>query len=139
VVGRIRFALERFGLPRHSSHVAQLFSLDCDPAVSGSARLRGKTYTGKMRVLTIPSALRSGHCGASELAAASDLRSGAALGQEGWATQPKVGQVFLRTTATTGGSQSNQPLEPIPMGCFRLASMIQLIQIVGAVWLSFGR
>ena len=24
---RIRFALERFGLPRHSSHVAQLFSL----------------------------------------------------------------------------------------------------------------
>jgi hypothetical protein len=27
VVGRIRFALERFDLPRHSSHVAQLFSL----------------------------------------------------------------------------------------------------------------
>jgi hypothetical protein len=27
VVGRIRFALERFGLPRHSSHVAQLYSL----------------------------------------------------------------------------------------------------------------
>jgi len=25
--GRIRFALERFGSPRHSSHVAQLFSL----------------------------------------------------------------------------------------------------------------
>jgi hypothetical protein len=28
VVGRIRFALERFGSPRHSSHVAQLVSLD---------------------------------------------------------------------------------------------------------------
>jgi len=28
VVGRIRFALERFGSPRHRSHVAQLFSLD---------------------------------------------------------------------------------------------------------------
>jgi hypothetical protein len=27
VVGRIRFALERFALPRHSSHVAQLWSL----------------------------------------------------------------------------------------------------------------
>jgi len=27
VVGRIRFALERFGSPRHRSHVAQLFSL----------------------------------------------------------------------------------------------------------------
>jgi hypothetical protein len=27
VVGRIRFALERFASPRHSSHVAQLFSL----------------------------------------------------------------------------------------------------------------
>ena len=27
VGGRIRFALERFGSPRHSSHVAQLFSL----------------------------------------------------------------------------------------------------------------
>jgi hypothetical protein len=29
VVGRIRFALERFGSPRHRSHVAQLFSLGC--------------------------------------------------------------------------------------------------------------
>ena len=28
MVGRIRFALERFGSPRHGSHVAQLFSLD---------------------------------------------------------------------------------------------------------------
>jgi len=27
VVGRIRFALERFDSPRHRSHVAQLFSL----------------------------------------------------------------------------------------------------------------
>ena len=27
MVGRIRFALERFGSPRHRSHVAQLFSL----------------------------------------------------------------------------------------------------------------
>ena len=27
MVGRIRFALERSGSPRHSSHVAQLFSL----------------------------------------------------------------------------------------------------------------
>ena len=27
MVGRIRFALERFGLPRHCSHVAQLLSL----------------------------------------------------------------------------------------------------------------
>jgi len=27
VVGRIRFALERFASPRHRSHVAQLFSL----------------------------------------------------------------------------------------------------------------
>ena len=27
MVGRIRFALERFGSPRHSSHVAQLWSL----------------------------------------------------------------------------------------------------------------
>ena len=27
MVGRIRFALERFGSPRHGSHVAQLFSL----------------------------------------------------------------------------------------------------------------
>ena len=27
MVGRIRFALERAGSPRHSSHVAQLFSL----------------------------------------------------------------------------------------------------------------
>ena len=70
---------------------------------------------------------------------ASEARSGDALGQEGWATPAKVGQVFLRTTDTTGGSHSNQPLEPIPMGHFRLASMILAVQITGAVWLSLGR
>jgi hypothetical protein len=93
-----------------------------------------------MRDLTITSALRAGRCGASRLAAASDARSRDALGQEGWATQPWVGQVFLRTTATVGGSQSNKPLEPIPMGHFRRASMFSTSFIfAGAVWLSFFR
>ena len=29
MVGRLSFALERFASPRHSSYVAQLFSLGC--------------------------------------------------------------------------------------------------------------
>jgi hypothetical protein len=49
VVGRIRFALERFGSPRHRSHVAQLFSLGHILAMTddaGCVLMTGLIFTG---------------------------------------------------------------------------------------------
>ena len=40
MVGRIRFALERWDSPRHRSHVAQLFSLGCTSRLRELVRLK---------------------------------------------------------------------------------------------------
>jgi hypothetical protein len=127
VVGRIRFALERLDSPRHSSHVAQLFSLGIKIGLRlelvglAGEDLSSSIWMSKLSAVSLGSA-RAGLCG-------------------GQVRSLPVGERFDLPDFIMDFTSlmPNQSPEPTRIGAVCFAQEFSVYHAAGSGWLSFFR
>ena len=128
MVGRIRFALERFASPRHRSHVAQLFSLGHERLLGFVVSQIGRRRFSAVRFLV---SLAADILDGARLALICRRRASAAASGE---RQRFLSDVFMKIHETW----PNKSLEPTPITP-SVCREVTRWRKSPAAWLSFFR